>query len=86
MTYAEEKYLVKEMAHASAPAITAELNHLARDGWRLTHVVGDFHYFEREAPDIMVLDHELTAGIDQSLGYIAEQYGKPGKHVKKGKK
>lgn len=45
-------YLVKSFATASVSAVTSELNKLYREGWRLTYVVGDRHYFERRAAGI----------------------------------
>ena len=43
-----DRYLVKDFIGQKAPAISAELNALAQDGWRLMDVRGLFHYFERE--------------------------------------
>jgi hypothetical protein len=45
----DDRYLVREFLNASAPSITAELNKLASDGWRLIYVVDEFHYFERKS-------------------------------------
>ncbi len=81
MSYAEDRYLVCEYAHISAPALTAELNRLAADGWQLTHVVGDRHYFERELTTVIQLDHEL---LDPDAWL--EKYAPKEKHAKKGKK